>query len=111
MVFVEAGANQLLEVVTYSEMQSRPDIPAYLAEGISPVVGVPHICFRVADLPAWEERFRSLGYAINHKSPEQGYVRLALGSGRYISITGPSGVDIEFVEFEEEYPIAELPSQ
>ena len=105
-VFVDVGANARLEVVRSAEMQPRPDIPAH---GVFPVIGVPHICFRVTDLPALEAEIKSLGYAINRKTPEQEYVRSELGSARAIWVTGPSGVDFEFFEFKEEYHIAELP--
>jgi catechol 2,3-dioxygenase-like lactoylglutathione lyase family enzyme len=101
--FVDVGGDQAVEILTKPEMQPRPDMAAHMAEGIGAVVGVPHICFRVTDLPAWEEKFRSLGYAINNKAPGQGYGRFELGSVRAIWITGPSGVDFEFFEFQEEY--------
>ena len=108
-VFVHLGDNQLFEILSIPEMQPRPVIPAHMAGGSRPVVGIPHLCFRVTDLPAWEEKIRSLDYSINYKLPEHGYDRFELGAVRALWFTGPSGVDFELFEFEEEYPIDALP--
>jgi catechol 2,3-dioxygenase-like lactoylglutathione lyase family enzyme len=105
-VFVHLGGNQMFEILSVPGMQSRPNIPAHMAPETSPVVGVPHICLRVTDLPAWEERIRSANYRINnHWPPEGGFGRWELGVTRTIWFTGPSGVDFELFEFSEEYPL------
>ncbi len=107
-VFVHLGDNQVFEILSMPGMQPRPAVPAHMGNQGS-VIGIPHLCFRVTDLPAWEERIRSLNYRINFKAPEQGYSPFELGSVRALWFTGPSGVDFELFEFEEEYPIDTLP--
>ncbi len=108
LVFVHLGDNQVFEILSMPGMQPRPAVPAHMGNEGS-VIGIPHLCFRVTDLPAWEERIRSLNYRINFKAPEQGYSPFELGSVRALWFTGPSGVDFELFEFEEEYPIDTLP--
>lgn len=108
-VFVHLGDNQAFEILSKPAIQSRPKVPAHMASGSGAVVGILHICLRVTDLSAWEEKIRSLNYPINFKWPEQGYHRFELGSARALWFTGPSGVDFELFEFEEEYPIDTLP--
>jgi catechol 2,3-dioxygenase-like lactoylglutathione lyase family enzyme len=110
-VFVQMGDSLMFEVLTKPEIRPRPDVPAHMAGGIGSVVGIPHVCFRVTALPAWEEKIRSLGYTVNHKAPDQGYTQFELGSVRAIWFTGPSGVDFELFEFEDEYPIGQLRSE
>jgi len=105
-VFVHLGDNQMFEILSTPETQPRPDMPAHMAADSNPVVGIPHLCLRVTDLPAWEDRIRALNYRINNKwPPEGGYGRFELGTTRTIWFTGPSGVDFELFEFDEEYPI------
>jgi catechol 2,3-dioxygenase-like lactoylglutathione lyase family enzyme len=108
-VFVHIGDSQVFEILTKPEIPPRPNVPAHMAGGSGSVVGIPHICFRVTDLPGWEEKISSLGYTINHKEPE--YDRFELGSVRAIWFTGPSGVDFELFEFEDEYPFDQLLSE
>ena len=49
-VFIHAGDNQVFELLTEPEMQPRSNFPVY---PVGHVTGVPHLCFRVTDLPAW----------------------------------------------------------
>jgi catechol 2,3-dioxygenase-like lactoylglutathione lyase family enzyme len=110
-VFVHLGDRQLFEVLSVPGMRSRPDIAPHMAPGASPVVGVPHICLRVTDLPAWEERIRSSGFRINNHWPAGGgFGHWELGATRTIWFTGPSGVDFELFEFDEEYPLRAIHS-
>ncbi len=108
-VFVHLGDNQMFEILSIPNLQPRPLITAHMAGGGAAPVGIPHLCFRVTDLPAWEEKIRSLGYPINFKFPEHDYGQVELGSVRALWFTGPSGVDFELFDFEEEYPIDTLP--
>lgn len=108
-VFVHLGDKQMFEILSKPNLQPRPLIPAHMGAGGGVPAGIPHLCFRVTDLPAWEEKIRSLGYPINYKLPEHGYEYFELGSARALWFTGPSGVDFELFEFEEEYPIDTLP--
>lgn len=105
-VFVHLGGSQMLEILSVPGLQSRPDIAAHMAPDVSPVVGVPHICLRVTDLPAWEKRIRAANYRINnHWPPEGGFGRWEMGVSRAVWFTGPSGVDFEMFEFSEELPL------
>ena len=107
-VFLQMGDDQTFEILSNEGGIPRPDIPAH-KPGDGSVAGIPHICLRVEDLPAWEEKISSLGYPIHLSLSE--YDRFELGSVRGIWFTGPSGVDFELFEFEEEYPLDELPHE
>jgi len=104
-IFVHLGDAQLFEILAKPEVPTRPDMPAHMAGGSGAITGIPHICFRVTDLPAWEAKIRARGYTINYKIPDQGYDRFELGAVRAIWFTGPSRIDFELFEFEEEYPV------
>ncbi len=107
-VFLQLGDGDLFEILSREELPSRPDMPAHMpGEGVA---GVPHICLRVEDLPAWEEKLRSLGYLI-HLSTSPKYHSGELGSARALWFSGPSDVDFELFEFEEEVPLNELPHE
>lgn len=110
-IFVHIGDSQVFEILTKPELLPRPNVPPHMPPGSERAVGIPHICFRVTDLPAWEERIRSLGYTVSDKIPEQGYGLFEVGSVRAIWFTGPSGVDFELFEFEDEYPFDQLLSE
>jgi hypothetical protein len=98
----------MFEILAKPAVPPRPLMPAHMAAGSGAITGIPHICFRVTDLPALEAKIRALGYKINYKVPDQGYDRFELGVVRALWFTGPSGVDFELFEFEEETPISEL---
>jgi catechol 2,3-dioxygenase-like lactoylglutathione lyase family enzyme len=96
-----AGGNQLIEILTEPNVQQRPNVPVH-PEGH--VAGIPHICLRVSDLPAWTEKLQTAGYPIAQRWPEGGYADTMLGSLRILWFTGPSGVGFELFEFKEENP-------
>ena len=81
-VFLQMGDNQTFEILSNEGGIPRPDIPAH-KPGDGGVAGIPHICLREEDLPAWEEEIRSLGYPIHLSLSECN--RFELGS------VGPSG--------------------
>lgn len=112
-MFFHAGDSQTLEVLRQPEQLPRPDIPHHMEdEGKGAVVGIPHLAFRVTDLPAWEDKIRALNYTIYRKSSGKagtGYFEWALGVTRVLWFIGPSGIDIELLEFEEEFPFSDLP--
>ncbi len=94
-----AGGNQLIEILTEPHVQPRPDVPVH-PEGH--VVGIPHICLRVSDLPAWIETLKSAEYPITKRWPDEGYADTMMGPLRVLWFTGPSGVGFELFEFKEE---------
>ena len=97
---VHAGDNQLFEIITEPNVQPRPDFPVH---PIGHVAGIAHICFRVTNIPAWDEKIQSLGYPITLRAPEQGFTNSMLGCQRALLFTGPSEVGFELVEFKEEF--------
>lgn len=102
--FIHAGDNQLFELLAEPNVQPRPDFPVHPTGS---VVGIPHVCLRVEDLPSLEERIESLGYPITttaYAGPEKGYIDTGFGPLRAIWFTGPCGVGFEMFEFREEYP-------
>ena len=97
-----AGGNQLIEILTEPNVQPRPNVPIH-PEGH--VAGIPHICLRVSDLPAWEEKLKSAEYPVMKRWPDEGYADSTLGPLRVLWFTGPSGVGFELFEFKEEKPL------
>lgn len=97
--FVAAGGNQAFEIVWTPDIQPRPDFPVH---PIGHVVGIPHICLRVTELPGWEEKLKSDGYPIIMKVPQGGFAETTGGSMRALWFTGPCGVGFELFEFKEE---------
>lgn len=94
-----AGGKQSIEILTEPHVQPRPDVSVH-PEGH--VAGIPHICLRVSDLPAWPERLNAAGYPISKKWPDEGYGDTTMGPLRVLWFTGPSGVGFELFEFKEE---------
>ena len=94
-----AGGNQLIEILTEPHVQPRPKIPVH-PEGH--VDGIPHICLRVSDLPAWAEKLNATGYPITKMWPDEEYADTTMGPLRILWFTGPSGVGFELFEFKEE---------
>jgi catechol 2,3-dioxygenase-like lactoylglutathione lyase family enzyme len=108
-VFVLAGDSQMIELLWTAERQPRPNVPHHREKGGSgAVVGIPHLCLRVTDLPAWEKHIRSLHYTVHLVLPESGYIGSEIGTLRAMWFTGPSGLDIELFEFEEEISNSQL---
>ena len=107
-IFVDLGNQATFEILTRPQVEPRPDIPPH--GGAVKVIGVPHVCLRVEDLPAIEEKIRTLGYRIVLKLPEDDSYEASfeLGPVRALWFTGPGGVDFELFEFAEEYPFDEL---
>jgi catechol 2,3-dioxygenase-like lactoylglutathione lyase family enzyme len=104
--YVHLGDNQLFEIVAKSEAQPRPSVLAYGGDNPD-VIGVPHICFRVEDISAMEERIRARGYPIQYSvAVEAGGHELG-GPARSIGFTGPGGVDFALLEAVE-HPFDEL---
>jgi catechol 2,3-dioxygenase-like lactoylglutathione lyase family enzyme len=97
-----AGGKQLIEILTEPQVQPRPDVPVH-PEGH--VDGIPHICLRVSDLPAWMEKLKSDGYPITKSWPDEGYAETPMGPLRVLWFTGPGGVGFELFEFKEEKPL------
>ncbi len=97
-----AGGKQLIEILTEPNVQPRPDVPVHPA---GHVAGIPHICLRVSDLPAWTEKLKSDGYPITKRWPDEGYAETSMGPLRVLWFTGPSGVGFELFEFKEEKPL------
>lgn len=100
---IHAGDQQMLELLTEPDVLPRPDLPVH-PEGH--VVGIPHICLRVTDIPAWRKKLQVHGYTVSEQIPENGFARTELGLLRIIFLVGPGGVGLELFEFEEEYPLA-----
>jgi catechol 2,3-dioxygenase-like lactoylglutathione lyase family enzyme len=94
-----AGGAQLIEILTEPNVQPRPDVPVH---PLGHVAGIPHICLRVIDLPAWEEQLNAAGYPITKRWPDEGYADTLMGPLRVLWFTGPSGVGFELFEFKEE---------
>jgi catechol 2,3-dioxygenase-like lactoylglutathione lyase family enzyme len=105
-IFVHAGDRQTFEVLTMPETQPRPDVPVH-PEGR--VVGTPHICLRVRDLPAWEAKLRAAGYPITRRAPQDpGFAEWGGSRIRALWFTGPAGIGFELFEFEREvFPLPE----
>lgn len=94
-----SGGNQLIEILAEPNVQPRPDVPVHPA---GQVAGIPHLCLRVIDLPAWEEKLNAAGYPITKRWPDEGYADTLMGPLRVLWFTGPSGVGFELFEFKEE---------
>ncbi len=101
---IHAGGEQFIELLTEPNVQPRPDIPVHPA---GHVAGIPHLCLRVTDLPAWQGKLRSQGYDVSELFPETGFNRTELGMLRLMFFVSPGGIGFELFEFEEEYPIKE----
>ena len=94
-----AGGKQSIEILTETNVQPRPDVPVH---PVGHVAGIPHICLRVSDLPAWEMKLNSTKYPITKRWPDEGYADTVMGPLRVLWFTGPSGVGFELFEFKEE---------
>ena len=103
-----AGGNQLIEILTEPNVQQRPNVPVH-PEGH--VAGIPHICLRVSDLPAWTEKLQSAGYPPTKRWPEEGYADTVMGPLRVLWFTGPSGVGFELFEFKKEKSLLQRPME
>lgn len=99
---IHAGDQQLLELLAEPDVMPRPDFPVHPK---GHVVGVPHVCLRVTDIPAWQRKLQAHGYEVSGQIPEAGFTPTELGSLRLIFFVGPGGVGFELFEFEEEYPL------
>ena len=99
---IHAGDQQLLELLTEPDVLPRPDLPVHPK---GHVVGIPHICLRVTDIPAWRQKLQAYGYTVSEQFPENGFIPTELGLLRLLFFTGPGGVGFELFEFEEEYPL------
>lgn len=97
-----AGGKQLIEILTEPHVQPRPNVPIHPEGHVS---GIPHICLRVSDLPAWKEKLKSAGYPITKRWPDEGYADTPMGPLRVLWFTGPEGVGFELFEFKEEKPL------
>jgi catechol 2,3-dioxygenase-like lactoylglutathione lyase family enzyme len=102
---IHAGDSQVLELLTEPNVQPRPDLPVH---PIGHVVGIPHLCLRVTDLPAWRTKLQTHGYTVTGQLPEAGFADTELGRLRLIFFVGPGGIGFELFEFEEEYSFADL---
>ncbi|OPY73018.1 MAG: Glyoxalase/Bleomycin resistance protein/Dioxygenase superfamily protein [Syntrophorhabdus sp. PtaU1.Bin058] len=98
---IHIGDQQMLELLTEPNVTPRPDFPVHPA---GHVVGIPHICLRVTDIPAWRQKLQSCGYTVSEPFPETGFMHTELGLLRLAFFTGPGGVGFELFEFEEENP-------
>jgi catechol 2,3-dioxygenase-like lactoylglutathione lyase family enzyme len=105
---IHAGDRQLLELLSEPDVQPRPDVPIHPK---GHVVGIPHLCLRVTDLPAWREKLQAHGYMVLGQLPETGFAATELGLLRLIYFAGPGGIGFELFEFEKEYPFADMSSQ
>ncbi|MBA4391685.1 MAG: hypothetical protein C0399_12230 [Syntrophus sp. (in: bacteria)] len=99
---IHAGDRQVLELLTEPKVLPRPDFPVHPT---GHVVGVPHICLRVTDVPAWQQKLKAHGYVVSEQFPEAGFAPTELGLLRLIYFVGPGGIGFELFEFEEEYPL------
>ena len=101
---IHAGDQQVLELLTEPNVLPRPDFPVH---PMGHVVGVPHICLRVTDVPAWRQKLQAHGYTVSEQFPETGFTHTELGLLRLIYFTGPGGIGFELFEFEEEDPLTD----
>lgn len=97
---IHAGGEQFIELLTEPNVQPGPDVPVHPK---GHVVGIPHICLRVTDLPAWREKLRGNGYTVSELFPETGFDSAEVGHLRLMFFVGPAGIGFELFEFEEEY--------
>jgi catechol 2,3-dioxygenase-like lactoylglutathione lyase family enzyme len=104
---IGAGDSQVIELLTEPNVQPRPDFPVH---PLGHVVGIPHLCLRATDLPAWRDRLQAKGYTVTGRFPEEGFARSELGMLRLLFFTGPGGIGFELFEFEEEYPLDSISS-
>jgi catechol 2,3-dioxygenase-like lactoylglutathione lyase family enzyme len=98
---IHAGDQQVVELLSEPDVQPRPDVPVH---PIGHVVGIPHVCLRVTDVPAWRKKLQTNGYTVVGQFPETGFAKTELGLLRLIYFVGPGGIGFELFEFEEEYP-------
>ena len=98
---IHAGDQQVVELLSEPDVQPRPDVPVH---PIGHVVGIPHVCLRVTDVPAWRKKLQTHGYTVVGQFPETGFAKTELGLLRLIYFVGPGGIGFELFEFEEEYP-------
>ena len=99
---IHAGDQQVLELLTEPDVLPRPEFPVHPK---GHVVGVPHVCLRVTDIPAWRRKLQAHGCAVSGQFPEKGFMSTELGSLRLIFFVGPGGIGFELFEFEKEYPL------
>jgi len=100
---IHAGDSQVLELLTEPDVLPHPGFPAH---PVGHVVGIPHICLRVTDVPAWQQKLRAHGYTVSEQFPEAGYAHTELGLLRLFFFTGPGGIGFELFEFAEEHPLS-----
>ncbi len=95
--WVQAGDRQLFEVLSAPETQRRPEVPVH-PDGN--VVGIPHVCLTVRDLPAWEAKLRASGYPATRRMPDDmSYMDYRGAPLRVLWFTGPAGLGFELFEF------------
>jgi catechol 2,3-dioxygenase-like lactoylglutathione lyase family enzyme len=102
---VHAGDHQVLELLTEPDVVPRPDFPVH---PVGHVAGIPHLCLRVTDLPAWREKLATHGYTVSAQFSEKGFMDSELGQLRLTFFVGPEGVGFELFEFENEYAFEDL---
>ncbi len=102
---IRAGHRQVFELLAEPNVQPRPDFPIH---PMGHVAGVPHLCLRVTDLPAWKRRLEEHHYQITGQMPESGFAQSELGMLRLLFFVGPEGLGFELFEFEEERPLDDL---
>lgn len=96
---LHAGGHQFIELLTEPDVLPRPDVPVHPA---GHVVGIPHICLRVTDLPGWRKRLDEAGYPVSDLIPPSGFSRTEVGIMRLMFFVGPCGIGCELFEFETE---------
>jgi catechol 2,3-dioxygenase-like lactoylglutathione lyase family enzyme len=102
---IRAGDREVIELLTEPNVEPRPD---FAVHPLGHVVGIPHLCFKVTDLPAWGQKLEEKGYAVTGRLPAKGFMQSELGRLRLLFFTGPAGIGFELFEFEEEYPLDRL---
>jgi catechol 2,3-dioxygenase-like lactoylglutathione lyase family enzyme len=99
---IHAGGDQFVELLTEPDVEPHPGFPVH---PLGHVAGVPHVCLRVTDLPAWRAKLEAEGYTITGQFPREGFDCMELGVARLIFFIGPGGAGFELFEFQEEYTL------
>ncbi len=95
--WVQAGSGLRFEVLTSPDTQPRPDVPVH---PLGNVVGIPHICLTVRDLPAWDAKLRRAGHPATRCMPEDlSFMDYQGTRMRALWFTGPAGIGFELFDF------------
>lgn len=99
-VFLRNAASDYLEVLSSDDVSYLTRLPRHPRDR---TVGVPHLCFRVADIDVARESVTQAGGEVVMQAPGDGrFGRSELGEHRILFVMAPGQLSLELFEFRDE---------